>query len=109
MNRYRPPKPLKKEVFFTDAERLEELIRIHENLLDDEASGAPRLDETLTGAESILAFINLEKQRKLEDPSHQGPTILHMELDESQSEALRWARRFSHIVNRKIGTTALKG
>ncbi|MBI2591876.1 hypothetical protein HYW36_00100 [Candidatus Saccharibacteria bacterium] len=109
MNRYSPPKPSTGEIFFTDAERLQELIRIHKSLLDGEASGAPRLIETLSGAESILGFINLENQRKLDDPSYRGPAILHMEMDASQTEALRLARRFSSTVKRGIGATVLRG
>ena len=85
MNRYRPPKPLKTEVSFTDAARLEELIRIHRDLLSGEASVQPMLAETLDGAESILGVIASEGEKKAQDPSYQGPAILHLELDETQS------------------------
>lgn len=95
------PKPAKVEVFFTDAERLASLIQVHQGLLGDEAgptSPSLKLVETVGAAVDILGAINLELEKERQDPEYRRPAILHLELNDSQMQAVRFAR---HLTRRR--------
>lgn len=90
---FKEQKPKKVEVFFTDADRLAALAQVHQDILDDEPSGALKLVETRDTAHELIGII--EGHSVATDYEHPVPVILELELDEAQVGTLSLARNFA--------------
>lgn len=88
-NSFRTPRSSEVEVFFTDEERLAALAQVHQELLDNEASGALRLAGTRDTANELVGIIDRHRVAPV------VPEILRLELSEAQISTLSLARHYA--------------